>query len=141
LAWFGPGAVRVSSAAPPDDGTKVPAIGNAWMYEDGVRASWFGYKVCDDAMLEHLRAAHVNTVILGIGMHDLLDLDTARRDAGQFVVSPRETTLKRLLPPGVHPATLAEGDEHVRELTMQSLKRYINQFKEEVARYEANHLV
>ena len=29
------------------------------------------------------------------------------------------------------------GDEHVRELTMQSLKRYINQFKEEIARYEA----
>ena len=30
------------------------------------------------------------------------------------------------------------GDEHVRELTMQSLKRYINQFKEEIARYEAH---
>ena len=28
-------------------------------------------------------------------------------------------------------------DEHVRELTMRSLKRYINQFKEEIARYEA----
>jgi hypothetical protein len=30
------------------------------------------------------------------------------------------------------------GDEHVRELTMQSLKRYINQFREEIARYEAH---
>lgn len=28
------------------------------------------------------------------------------------------------------------GDEHVRELTRQSLRRYINQFKEEIARYE-----
>ena len=28
------------------------------------------------------------------------------------------------------------GDEHVRELTMHSLKRYINQFKEEIARYQ-----
>ncbi len=29
-------------------------------------------------------------------------------------------------------------DEYVRELTMRSLKRYINQFKEEIARYEAH---
>jgi hypothetical protein len=29
-------------------------------------------------------------------------------------------------------------DKHVRELTMRSLKRYINQFKEEIARYEAH---
>jgi hypothetical protein len=28
-------------------------------------------------------------------------------------------------------------DEYVRELTMQSLKRYINQFKEEIARSQA----
>jgi len=28
------------------------------------------------------------------------------------------------------------GDAHVRELTMRSLKKYINQFKEEIARYE-----
>lgn len=28
-------------------------------------------------------------------------------------------------------------DEHVRELTMRSLKSTINQFKEEIARYEA----
>jgi hypothetical protein len=28
-------------------------------------------------------------------------------------------------------------DEYVRELTMQSLKRYINQFKEELARSHA----
>ena len=30
------------------------------------------------------------------------------------------------------------GDAHVRELTMFSLKRYINQFKEEITRYEAH---
>jgi ribosomal protein L29 len=29
-------------------------------------------------------------------------------------------------------------DEHVRELTMRSLKRYINQFKEEIVRYEVH---
>jgi hypothetical protein len=29
-------------------------------------------------------------------------------------------------------------DEHVRELTMASLKETINQFKEEIARYEAH---
>jgi hypothetical protein len=29
-------------------------------------------------------------------------------------------------------------DEHVRELTMRSLKGTINQFKEEIARYEAH---
>lgn len=29
-------------------------------------------------------------------------------------------------------------DEHVRDLTMRSLKETINQFKEEIARYEAH---
>ncbi len=29
-------------------------------------------------------------------------------------------------------------DPHVRELTLRSLKRYINQFREEIARYEAH---
>lgn len=32
-------------------------------------------------------------------------------------------------------------DEHVRELTMRSLKATINQFKEEIARYESRHVV
>lgn len=32
-------------------------------------------------------------------------------------------------------------DEHVRHVTMRSLKRYINQFKEEIARYEAHQAV
>lgn len=32
------------------------------------------------------------------------------------------------------------GDAHVRELTMRSLKRYINQLKEDIARYEARHV-
>ena len=31
-----------------------------------------------------------------------------------------------------------DEDEHVREVTMESLKRLINQFKEEIARYEAH---
>lgn len=31
-------------------------------------------------------------------------------------------------------------DEHVRQVTMRSLKRYINQFKEEIARYEAHQI-
>ena len=31
----------------------------------------------------------------------------------------------------------ASADEHVRELTLRSLKKRINQFKEEIARYEA----
>ena len=29
-------------------------------------------------------------------------------------------------------------DTHVREVTMRSLKRFINQLKEEIARYEAH---
>ena len=29
-------------------------------------------------------------------------------------------------------------DKHVRELTLESLKRLINQFKEEIARFEAH---
>lgn len=29
-------------------------------------------------------------------------------------------------------------DEHIRELTQESLQRLINQFKEEIARYEAH---
>ena len=32
---------------------------------------------------------------------------------------------------------LEPGNEHVRELTLRSLKKRINQFKEEIARYEA----
>ena len=32
-------------------------------------------------------------------------------------------------------------DEHIRQVTMRSLKRYINQFKEEIARYEAHQAV
>ena len=32
-------------------------------------------------------------------------------------------------------------DERVRELTMRSLKATINQFKEEIARYESRHAV
>ncbi len=31
------------------------------------------------------------------------------------------------------------GNQRVRELSMISLKRLINQFKEEIARYEARH--
>ncbi len=31
------------------------------------------------------------------------------------------------------------GDEELREITIESLKRTINQFKKEIARYEAHH--
>lgn len=31
-----------------------------------------------------------------------------------------------------------DGNQRVRELSMRSLKRLINQFKEEIARYEAH---
>ena len=31
------------------------------------------------------------------------------------------------------------GDEELREITMESLKRTINQLQEEIARYEAHH--
>jgi len=31
----------------------------------------------------------------------------------------------------------SSGDKHVRELTLRSLKKRINQFKEEIARFEA----
>ncbi len=30
------------------------------------------------------------------------------------------------------------GDEHVRELTLRSLKKFINQLKEEITRYECH---
>ena len=33
------------------------------------------------------------------------------------------------------------GDEELREMTMESLQRTINQFKEEIARFEAHHAV
>ena len=33
------------------------------------------------------------------------------------------------------------GDEELRDASMQSLKRFINQFKEEIARYEAHQPV
>ncbi len=33
------------------------------------------------------------------------------------------------------------GDEHVRELSMRSLKRLINQLKEEIARFESRSLL
>jgi hypothetical protein len=32
-------------------------------------------------------------------------------------------------------------DEHIREVTMRSLKKCINQFKEEIARYEVRHAI
>ena len=35
----------------------------------------------------------------------------------------------------------ADGNRRVRELSMISLKRLINQFKEEIARYETRHAV
>ena len=35
----------------------------------------------------------------------------------------------------------AKGDAHVQELTLRSLKRMINQMKEEIARFEARRAV
>jgi hypothetical protein len=35
----------------------------------------------------------------------------------------------------------AVEDEHLRQVTLRSLKRYNNQFKEEIARYEAHQAV
>ena len=34
-----------------------------------------------------------------------------------------------------------DNDEELREAEMESLKRFINQLKEEIARYEAHHAV
>jgi hypothetical protein len=34
-----------------------------------------------------------------------------------------------------------DGNQRVRELSMRSLKRLINQFKEEIARYEAHQQI
>lgn len=45
----------------------------------------------------------------------------------------------RLLQEGYEEARAeTDEDEHLRELEMESLKRLINQFKEEIARYEAH---
>ncbi len=45
----------------------------------------------------------------------------------------------RLMEEGYEEArTETDEDEHLRELEMESLKRLINQFKEEIARYEAH---
>ncbi|MBK8267936.1 MAG: hypothetical protein IPK83_06365 [Planctomycetes bacterium] len=38
-------------------------------------------------------------------------------------------------------ATETNGDEEFREIEMESLKRFINQLKEEIARYEARRTV
>jgi len=35
----------------------------------------------------------------------------------------------------------ASEDQALRDATLKSVKRYINQFKEEIARYEAHHAV
>jgi flagellar biosynthesis chaperone FliJ len=35
----------------------------------------------------------------------------------------------------------ASEDEFIREATLRSLKRFINQLKEEIARFEAHHTV
>ncbi|HUQ72520.1 MAG TPA: hypothetical protein VM165_23535 [Planctomycetaceae bacterium] len=40
-----------------------------------------------------------------------------------------------------HEEARHEADEHLRELTRESLMRLINQLKEEIARYEAHHAV
>jgi hypothetical protein len=70
---------------------------NAWSEEEGVRAAWFGYKVCTDDMANALVKADVNTVFLAYGFHDLLDLDSLRWEGESLKGQVRETTLERLL--------------------------------------------
>ena len=38
----------------------------------------------------------------------------------------------------IQKAQAQSGDEHVRELTLHSIKKTINRFKEEIARFEAH---
>ena len=45
----------------------------------------------------------------------------------------------RMLEDSYEEARADTEDEHVREVEMESLKRLINQLKEEIARYEAHH--
>jgi len=48
----------------------------------------------------------------------------------------------RVLEEGYAEAQADTGeDEHLRELELESLKRLINQLKEEIARYESHHSV
>ena len=46
----------------------------------------------------------------------------------------------RFLEEGYEEARAGTGDAHLRELEMESLKRLINQLKEEIARYETSQV-
>ena len=74
-----------------------PQHDRAWLGRDGIRAAWVGYKVCTDEFVEAMTAARVNTVILKYGLHDLLDLESARWSDGRIDISLRDTHLDRLL--------------------------------------------
>lgn len=75
----------------------LPLEGVAWIESDGIRAAWLSYKQIDDSMITSLRTARVNTVFLRHGFHDLLDLKTARFEAGVLVVDARDQVLQRLI--------------------------------------------
>jgi hypothetical protein len=62
-----------------------------------------------------------------------------QRDDQEYANTKRKI---RLLEEGYEEARAdTEDDEHLRELEMESLRRLINQLKEEMARYEARHAV
>ena len=96
--------------------------GGAWLGEDGIRAAWFSYKACDETMLDGLREAQVNTVVLGFGFHDILDLESARWDDGRLLVEFRDTVLQRLLA-----ATQRAADRSVHVLWMANYELEIMQ--------------
>lgn len=58
-------------------------------------------------------------------LHDNLELETTRRKL-------------QLLEERYEAGKRASGDDHVRELSQQSLRRTINQLKEEIVRIEAH---
>lgn len=74
-----------------------PMDGCAWVAEEGIRAAWLSYKQIDEAMVEHLHNARVNTVFLKHGMHDLLDLDSVQYVDKVILAKPREDAMRRML--------------------------------------------
>ena len=99
-----------------------PLDGCAWVEQQGIRAAWLSYKQLDETMARQLRSARVNTVFLRHGFHDLLDLNTARWDSDQLVVSPREQVMKRALQ---NTKTAARNGIHVFWLANYELEQML----------------
>ena len=76
-------------------GTIEPMHGTAWLGEEGVRAAWL--KNPNDATLDSLVDAKINTLFLMNGFHDLVDLDTAQRVDGELVVQFKASRQQRAL--------------------------------------------